>query len=130
MDGIQSVLDCENQREHGHWEGTHTTTLTYISSDNEFAGGRFMVSMAMPNFSSTVLITRSALLELAAAEVEKRFSGPRPLNRISCVRMRVFIEVYDVTIIMFHFIFEVMTLGRILTSESVWNLFRVSCRDG
>ncbi len=73
--------------------GGDTTTLTYISSDNEFAGGRFIVSMAMPDVSSTVLTTRSALLVLAAAAVENRFSGPRPLNRISCVRMRVFIDI-------------------------------------
>jgi protein-S-isoprenylcysteine O-methyltransferase Ste14 len=77
------------------------------------------VSMAMPDFSSTVLITRSALLVLA---VEKRFSGPRPLNRISCVRMRVFIEVYDDTIIVFHFIFGVMTLGRI-TRRNPYGIF-------
>ena len=33
----------------------------YISRDRVFAGGRFIVSMAMPDFSSTVLITKSLM---------------------------------------------------------------------
>ena len=48
---------------------TQKSEPTHISCDNEFAGGRFMVIMAMPNFSSMVLITRSLW-----AAVEKRNS--------------------------------------------------------
>ena len=63
-----SISDCANKQRQNR-ENIIICHLTYISSDNEFAGGRFIVSMAMPKVSSTVPMTRS--LPLAAA-VEKR----------------------------------------------------------
>ena len=40
---------------------THAVSITYISKDKVFAGGRFIVSMAIPDFSSIVLMTKSVV---------------------------------------------------------------------